>query len=242
MAAAQSAGAVAIVCIGESRDAAAGAAALAARYPRVVYATAGVHPYDAATYDAPRDRDWIEAAIDAGAVAIGECGLDYHHEGHAAPAVQRAALADQLALAAERSRPVIVHTRDAEADTTALVREAGAAGVVGVLHCYTGSHALAEVALAEGWYISFSGVVTFTRWADDALVRLVPDGRLLVETDAPYLAPVPVRGRRNEPQYARYTLARIAAVRGVEPDAMGALVTGNARRLLGLATAVAGDV
>lgn len=240
--AARSAGAVAIVCIGESRRAAAGAAALAARFPGVVYATAGVHPYDAATYDAERDRAWIGAALDAGAVAIGECGLDYYHEGHAPPAIQRATLRDQLALAAARARPVIVHTRAAEADTLAMLRDAGTAGVVGVLHCYTGSHALAEAALAEGWYISFSGVVTFARWADDALIRLVPEERLLVETDAPYLAPVPVRGRRNEPQYARHTLARLATVRGVEPDRLGTLVTGNARRFLGLATPVAGDV
>jgi TatD DNase family protein len=225
-------GATAIVCIGESREAAEGALALAARHPGVVFATAGVHPYDAARYDGA----WIGEALDRGAVAIGECGLDYHHEGHAPPAVQRAAFSDQMALALARGVPVVVHTRDAEDDTGAMVREAGVAGVRGVLHCYTGSHALAETALEAGWSISFAGMVTFNRWTDDALVRLVPDDRLLVETDAPYLAPVPVRGRRNEPQFARYTVARLAAARGVSPPVLGSTTAANARRLFGLAT------
>lgn len=230
--AAVAAGAVAIVCIGESRPVAEAALALAARHPGVVFATAGVHPYDAASYDGA----WIGDALDRGAVAVGECGLDYHHEGHAPPAVQRAALADQIALAGARNVPVVLHTRDAEEDTRAVVREAGAAGVRGVLHCYTGSHALAETAIEAGWSISFSGIVTFNRWADDALVRLVPEDRLLVETDSPYLAPVPVRGRRNEPQFTRYTVARLAAVRGVDAPALAATTTRNARRLFGLAT------
>jgi TatD DNase family protein len=225
-------GAVGIVCIGESRAAAESALALAGRHPGVVFATAGVHPYDAAGYDG----SWIGDALDRGAVAVGECGLDYHHEGHAAPAVQRAALSDQIRVALERGVPVVLHTRDAEDDTRDVVRDAGAAGVRGVLHCYTGSHKLAEVALDAGWSISFSGIVTFNRWTDDALVRLVPDDRLLVETDAPYLAPVPVRGRRNEPQFTRFTVARLAMVRGVDAPALAATTTANARRLFGLAT------
>jgi TatD DNase family protein len=226
-------GALGIVCIGESREAAEGALALAGRHPGVVFATAGVHPYDAGHYDG----SWIAEALDRGAVAVGECGLDYHHEGHAPPPTQRAALADQIRIAAARGVPVVLHTRDAEDDTRDIVRDAGAAGVRGVLHCYTGSHALAEVAVDAGWSVSFSGIITFNRWTDDALVRLVPDDRLLAETDAPYLAPVPVRGRRNEPQYARYTVARLAAVRGTEVSAMAAMTTANARRLFGLATA-----
>jgi TatD DNase family protein len=104
-----------------------------------------------------------------------------------------------------------------------------------VLHCYTGSHQLARAALDVGWYVSFSGIVTFRKWADDELVRLVPDDRLLVESDAPYLAPVPHRGRRNEPAFVPRTIERVAAVRGVPPDALAEITAANARRLFGLA-------
>jgi len=113
-----------------------------------------------------------------------------------------------------------------------MIAEARASGV---LHCYTGSHALAEAALALDWYISFSGIVTFRRWTDDALLRLVPDARLLVESDAPYLAPVPYRGKRNEPAWVSFTVARLALARGRTLEEMGAIVTANARRLFGLA-------
>jgi len=129
---------------------------------------------------------------------------------------------------------VVVHTRLAEDDTRALVVEAAAAGVAGVLHCYTGSHALAEAALAAGWYVSFSGIVTFRKWNDDALLRLVPDDRLLVESDAPYLAPVPHRGKRNEPAWVSFTVARLAAVRGVDAAALAERTAANAARLFAL--------
>jgi len=104
-----------------------------------------------------------------------------------------------------------------------------------VLHCYTGSHSLAEHALAAGWYISFSGIVTFRKWTDADLLRLVPDERLLVESDAPYLAPIPYRGKRNEPAFVPHTLAALAAARGVEPGALGRATAENTRRLFGLA-------
>ena len=133
------------------------------------------------------------------------------------------------------SRPVVVHTRDAEDDTRSLVAEARAAGVVGVLHCYTGSHALAESALDAGWYISFSGIVTFNKWTDDDLLRLVPGERLLVESDSPYLAPVPFRGKRNEPAWVARTLSKVAAARGEDPLDLGRVTTANAGRLFGLA-------
>lgn len=231
--AARESGAAAVVCIGESQTATTGALHLASRYPGYVFATAGVHPGEAGTYDRQRDERWIRDAVAAGAVAIGECGLDYHYD-HVEPKQQRIAFADHIAMAASLERPLVVHTRDAEADTMTAVREAGAAGVRGILHCYTGSHALAELALSVGWYVSFSGIVTFGKWSDDALIRLVPDERLLVETDAPYLAPVPKRGRRNEPAFARYTVERLAAVRNITSEALGAAVTANARRLLNL--------
>ena len=227
-------GAVGIVCIGESLDAADRAAVLAHLHPGFCYYTAGVHPHDAADFDALRDIPRIRAHVGTGAVAIGECGLDYHYD-HSPRELQRAAFGAQIALAAETGRPVVVHTREAEADTTAMLREAASAGVRGVLHCYTGSIALAEVGIDAGWYVSFSGIVTFKKWMDDALLRLVPDDRILVESDSPYLAPVPHRGARNEPSWVSFTVARLAQVRGVEAVALGMHAVENARRLFALA-------
>ena len=226
---AREAGAVALVAIGESLEAAGRARAIVERYRGFVYHTAGVHPFDAARFDSLLDIPAIRAEVEQGAVAVGECGLDYSYD-TSTPVQQRRAFADQLALAAEMGRPVIVHTRQAEDDTAAMVREAGAAGIGGVLHCYTGGHQLAHTALEAGWYISFSGIVTFKTWEDEALLRLVPDDRVLAESDAPYLAPVPNRGKRNEPAWVARTVERLAAARGVTSEAMGALVTANALR------------
>ena len=226
-------GAVGMVCIGESLDAATRAARIAAEYPGFCHYTAGVHPYDAADFDAARDVPAIRVHVAAGAVAIGECGLDYHYD-HSPRDRQRAAFSAQLALAAETRRPVVVHTRQAEEDTIAMVREAASAGIRGVLHCYTGSIALAEVAIQGGWYVSFSGIVTFKKWTDDALLRIVPDDRLLVESDSPYLAPVPHRGARNEPAWVSFTVARLAQVRGVAAATLGVQSVQNARRLFAI--------
>jgi TatD DNase family protein len=230
---ARAAGATAIVAIGESLAAAARSREIASAHPGFVSFTAGVHPHDAASFDPSHDPAAIRAELDRGAVAIGECGLDYHYD-HSPRTLQRRAFAAQLALALESGRPVVVHTREAEDDTAAMVRESGAAGVRGVLHCFTGSHALAGAALESGWYISFSGIVTFKKWADDALLRLVPDDRLLVESDSPYLAPVPDRGRRNEPAWVARTVERIAAARGVPGEVIGDLSLTNATRFFGL--------
>jgi TatD DNase family protein len=231
---ARQAGALAIVCIGESVDAATIAAACAAENPGFVFATAGIHPHDAATFDASRDIPKLRELLAAGAVAVGECGLDYHYDNSPRQA-QRDAFSAQVALAAETSRPVIVHTRDAEDDTRAIIADARAAGVKGVLHCYTGTHALAAFAIDAGWYISFSGIVTFKKWADGELIRLVPEDRLLVESDSPYLAPVPFRGKRNEPSWVAHTLAKVAAARGVDPFHLGRATASNTERLFGLA-------
>jgi TatD DNase family protein len=231
---ARAAGALALVCIGESLDAARRAGDLAALHPGFCYHTAGIHPHDAATFEAERDLPGIRAELARGAVAVGECGLDYHYD-HSPRERQREAFASQLSLAAESQRPVVVHTRDAEDDTRTMVSDAGRAGVRGVLHCFTGSAALARAALDVGWFISFSGIVTFRKWQDDELVRLVPEEQILVESDAPYLAPVPHRGRRNEPAYVPRTIERVAAIRGTSPDALAERTASNAQRLFGLA-------
>ena len=227
-------GARALVCIGESIDAAARAATIAERHPGLVAFTAGVHPHDAATFDAARDVRAIRDLAGRGAVAIGECGLDYHYD-HSPRPRQLEAFEAQLDLARELGRPVVVHTREAVDDTRRLVREAGARGIAGVLHCFTGPRELAETALDAGWHLSFSGVITFRKWSDDALLRLPPADRILVESDAPYLAPVPHRGKRNEPSFVSLTLARLAEVRGARTDALGDIVCENAIRFFRLA-------
>jgi TatD DNase family protein len=232
---AREAGALAIVCIGESLATAATAIECAAENPGFVHATAGVHPHDAATFDAGRDIPRIRALVGDSAVAVGECGLDYHYD-NSPRAAQRAAFSAQVGLAAEMGKPVIVHTREAEDDTRSIIREARTAGVGGVLHCFTGSPSLAEFALDAGWYVSFAGIVTFRKWLDDDLLRLIPRDRLLVESDSPYLAPVPFRGKRNEPAWVGYTVARVAAARGEDPDELGRVTAENAMRLFGLAS------
>lgn len=227
-------GARALVCIGESIGAAEHAAAIAQAHPGFVAFTAGVHPHDAAGFAAGRDVPDIRRLAERGAVAIGECGLDYHYD-HAPRDQQLEAFEAQLELARELARPVVVHTREAVDDTRRLVRAAGVRGIAGVLHCFTGPRELAETALDAGWHLSFSGVITFRKWNDDALLRLAPADRILVESDAPYLAPVPHRGKRNEPAWVSLTLARLADARGMKPDALGDIVCANAIRFFGLA-------
>lgn len=230
---ARDAGAAGLVCIGESLARAHAARAIAEAHPGFVWWTAGVHPHDAAGYDPVRDEPAIRECLAAGAVAVGECGLDYHYD-HSPRLAQRRVFASQLALAAEAGRAVVVHSREAAEDTAAMVREAGAAGILGVLHCHTGPVALADAALEAGWCISFAGVITFRKWDDTALLRAIPDDRLLVETDAPYLAPVPHRGKRNEPMHVPQVIAALAAARQATPEFMTSVTAANAARLLTL--------
>jgi TatD DNase family protein len=234
--AARAAGAAALICVGESIERARAAREIAGKQPGFVFWSAGVHPHDANAFDPVRDIPELAAMMTAGAVAIGECGLDSHYD-HSPRNLQRRAFAAQLELAREHGKAVIVHTREAVDDTAAMVREAGAAGVRGVMHCFTGPASLAEIALEAGWYISFSGIVTFRKWEGDDLVKMVPADRVLVESDAPYLAPVPNRSKRNEPAWVALTLGRVAAVRDTPLREMGEQVTANAVRLFNLPAA-----
>ena len=159
--------------------------------------------------------------------AIGEIGLDYHYSPETREA-QRELFGAQLEEAAKRSLPVIIHTREADDDTLALLREVPSRGVI---HCYTGTPEAAKAFLDLGFYISFSGIVTF-RLADNvrAAAAVVPDDRILIETDSPFLAPVPLRGKVNEPAFVRHTCEYLAARRGMAADDFAALTFANAER------------
>jgi len=232
-------GAQGIVIIGESVEVAQRARSLAQLHNGFMWFTAGVHPHDASSYDPLSTPDALRTLVRTGAVAIGECGLDYHYDNSPRPQ-QRRAFAEQLALASEVSKPVVVHTRDAVDDTAAMVSEAGKQGVRGVLHCFTGPESLARTALDAGWFLSFAGVITFKKWSDDELLRVPPVDRILVESDAPYLAPAPHRGHRNEPAYVRLTLERLATARGVAAESLAPALMHNARTFFGLAQPQAG--
>ncbi len=190
---------------------------------------AAVHPHHAGLFaQAPsRAAEIAAAALDrCQGVAVGEIGLDYHYD--LAPKVtQREVFAAQVALAVTRDLPVIIHTREATDDTIAVLREASPA-VRGVIHCFSGTRAEARLALDLGFYISLSGIVTFPRATElREVAAFVPSDRLLVETDAPYLAPIPYRGKRNEPAWVTETIKVVAAARGVTADALLATVAAN---------------
>jgi TatD DNase family protein len=195
-----------------------------------VYACLGIHPHEAAAADAGR-LDELRALLGhERAVAVGETGLD-HFRDYAPHNAQRDLFERQLALARELGKPVVIHTRAADAET--LEALAGVDGTV-VLHCFS-SPALLEPALERGWYVSFAGNVTYPKAADlRAAAARVPDDRLLAETDSPYLAPQPVRGRRNEPANVVHTLAALAALRGVDPAELATQVDANADAAFGL--------
>jgi TatD DNase family protein len=198
-----------------------------------VYPTAGIHPHDA--QDAtPETRATIEElCARPECVAVGETGLDWFKQ-YAPRAAQLASLRWQLELARRLDKPVIVHCREAHTDVLALLREFP--GVRGVMHCYTMGPAELPDYLALGFLISFSGVVTYARNDDNrAAARAVPEERLLVETDCPFLAPQGRRGQRNEPAFVRETLAEIARLRGVALEDLAQATSANAQRLFGLA-------
>ena len=231
---ARAAGAVGITVIGETVAAATRAQALTQQHAGFLAFTAGVHPHEAVLYDPRTTPDALRALVRSGAVAIGECGLDYHYD-HSPRLQQRRAFTEQLALAGELAKPVVVHTRDAVDDTLAMVVESGKQGIRGVLHCFTGPASLARAALDAGWSLSFAGVITFKKWADDELLRLPPMERMLVESDSPYLAPVPHRGHRNEPAYVALTVERLATARGLAAGEIARTLVHNAMTFFGLA-------
>ena len=209
---------------------------VSAAWPGIVFA-AGIHPHRTGAFGRRPDAAMqvTRAAVAAaGAAAIGEIGLDYHYD-HAPRDAQRETFAAQLAVARELALPVAIHTRAAFDDTLAVLREAGG-GLRAVIHCFSEGPDEARRALDLGYYLSISGIVTFPKAGGlREVAAFVPADRLLAETDAPFLAPVPLRGKRNEPAWVQHTAAAIAAARGMTPAAVGALVSENFQRFIGRA-------
>jgi len=209
---------------------------IAGRYQNV-YAAVGVHPHDAKECNPERIAELRELARAPKVVAIGESGLDFHYMNSPREA-QENALRRHLELATELGKPIVIHCREAEKRLVAITREVGMPARGGVIHCFTGDAAAAREFLALGFYISFSGILTFKNAGTiREAARIVPDDLVMVETDAPFLAPEPYRGLRNEPAYVAQTLQALALLRGVPTAALAATVGANAARLFGLPTA-----
>jgi TatD DNase family protein len=204
---------------------------LAEAYP-FIYATVGVHPHEASKAD---ESTWSELRALASrpkVVAIGEIGLDYHYN-FSPPELQREVFVRQLEIARDSNLPIVIHTRESWDDTFSLLESHWpAGGPGGIMHCFSGGPAEVERSLAMGFHISFSGIVTYPKATEvHAAAKIVPLDRILVETDAPYLAPVPYRGKRNEPAYVVETARRLAELRGEDFEALASAASANWRRL-----------
>ncbi len=221
----------AIITIGSDLKGSEGAVRLAGEYD-FIYAAVGIHPHEAKDYTsdtAEKLRQWSE---EKKVVAIGETGLDYHYD-HSPRDVQREVFERQLGLALELDLPVIVHSREAKADTLNILSESGISR--GVLHCFSGDMDMAERVMAMGLYISFAGTVTFKNAKKlQETAAGIPDEYLLIETDAPYLSPVPLRGKRNEPSFLLHTARKLAELRDVGAGDIARITTLNAGRLFGI--------
>jgi TatD DNase family protein len=206
--------------------------ALADSHPGV-WATVGIHPHNAAEYPVPAAEEIVAAADHPRVVGIGESGLDYFYD-KAPRDLQRDSFRAHIRAARLTGLPLVIHARDADADIGAILRDEWDTGgsFAFLLHCFSSGRDLAEAALRLGGYVSFSGILTFPKSTElRDIARDIPADRLLVETDAPYLAPVPYRGKRNEPAWVAHTAGVLAQVRGMEPAALADLTTANFHRL-----------
>jgi len=200
---------------------------LAERYP-FIFATVGIHPHDASKATDETFARLRELAAHPKVIAIGEIGLDYHYD-FSPRDVQRAVFDRQLAIAADAGKPIVIHTREAWEDTMGQIKELPHGGI---MHCFTGDSEQARQALDLGFHLSFGGVLTFPKAEGlREAARMAPDDRILVETDCPYLAPAPHRGKRNEPAFVVDTARRLADVRGTTPEGIAELTTRNFERL-----------
>lgn len=203
-----------------------------------IYAAIGLHPHEASLYDDALEQTLLECSRHPKVIGWGEIGLDYYYD-HSPRDVQQQVFRRQLELAIERRLPVIIHTRDAEEDTIEILREtwaeAGGTKIGGIIHCFTGTQLLADEALALGFHISFSGVVTF-KTAEQLrnVAQSVPMERLLIETDCPFLAPIPYRGKRNEPAFVIETARKLSELKAVSLEEIARTTSDNFRQLFHL--------
>lgn len=229
---AREAGVEMIIAVGGAGDMSSNteAVALAARFENI-YATVGMHPHDAKDVG-PEDLAKLkDLAAHSKVVAVGETGLDYYYS-HSPHGVQQRVFRQFIDMARDTDLPIVVHERDAAHDAVELLRSEGEGRLHGVIHCFTGNYEAACAYLDLGFYLSFTGIITFKNAeALRQVVRRVPLERILVETDSPYLTPVPHRGKRNEPAYVRQVAETIATVKGVAFDQVATLTTNNARTL-----------
>ena len=237
---AREAGVQTMVTIGCDLETSRSALSLANRYP-FIYASVGVHPHEVKHIQDSWYDEFRRLAMSKKVVAYGEIGLDYHYN-HSSPRDQRNRFREQIQLARELKLPVIIHTREAQDDTITILKEEKASEVGGVFHCFSGDAWLAKGALDLGFYLSFSGILTFRNATMlREIAKNTPLDRTLIETDCPYLTPAPHRGKRNEPAYVAYVvqqLADIHADKGIEAGQIGQITSDNARRLFKISQAV----
>ena len=233
---ARAAGVGTILTIGTRLDEFQGVRTIAESDPDI-WCSVGAHPHEAADHADLLPDQLVALTVHPKVVGIGETGLDFHYDLSPRETQERVFRA-HIAASRTTGLPLIIHARKADSDIARILGEERPPP--GVLHCFSSGRALAEAALALGFYISISGIVTFKN-ADElrAIVRDLPLDRLLVETDSPYLAPVPYRGKRNEPAYVKATAAAVAALKGVEPERLAAVTSANFFRLFAKAIAVA---
>ena len=238
LAAAHERGVTRMLCIGVERENAAAVCDIARAYPGV-YASVGVHPLDL-----KEELESVDSLVALGdrpeVIAIGETGLDYHYSRESPDSdnnrrAQHESFRTHLRAAGKLRKPVIVHSREAREDTLAIIREAGDLETGGVLHCFTENWEMARAALDLNFYISFSGIITFKNAAElRDVVKQVPLDRILVETDSPYLAPIPFRGKSNEPKYTREVAQCVADLKGMALEEIAEITTANFDRLFRL--------
>ncbi|HWL81854.1 MAG TPA: TatD family hydrolase [Roseomonas sp.] len=220
-----------MVTIGVRMGQAEAVKALAERFPQV-WGTVGVHPQNAGEGPLPEVAEIVAAADHPRIIGIGESGLDYFYD-KAPREVQQEGFRRHIRAARETGLPLVIHARDADADISAILREEREGGSFPfLLHCFSSTRQLAENAIEMGGYVSFSGILTFPKSTElREIARDMPEDRILVETDAPYLAPVPFRGKRNEPSYVAHTARVLAEVRGWSPEELAERTTSNFHRL-----------